>query len=247
MKKFIATLLSALVGVFGYTLTDSVVEDRISRLETEIVELREQIAESNQSEDKFESLKIGDYIKVGSASFNKFLLRENENGVLEFIHPSKFDQTKSDDVYVYLTDVICQVTEIENTSLYLEKGKNYEPASLGIAKPLITIKFKGYVSQNITEKNISFSVGAGSSSNYFGNYIPDIPLSSKSVSNNIVFSDRSFEYEAVYELDLERIYTSELNLIYYGYGSSYFSDYLPQIIKQDLDTFGISVYSVALT
>ena len=33
MKKIIAAILSALVGVFGYTLTDSVVEDRLSNLE----------------------------------------------------------------------------------------------------------------------------------------------------------------------------------------------------------------------
>lgn len=161
MKKFIATLLSALVGVFGYTLTDSVVEDRISKLETEIVELREQISESNESNGTAEPLKVGDYIKISSASLDKFLLRENEEGKLEFIHPADIDQVLSDDVFIYLTDVTCQVVDFETITYTTEKGRNYEPDTIDFKLPVFAVKCNGYTSSSLSGKQITFSPGFG--------------------------------------------------------------------------------------
>ena len=44
MKKIIAAALSVLVGAFGYTIVDSAIEDRVSTLESEVVELREEVS-----------------------------------------------------------------------------------------------------------------------------------------------------------------------------------------------------------
>lgn len=44
MKKIIAAALSILVGAFGYTIVDSAIEDRVATLESEVVELREEVS-----------------------------------------------------------------------------------------------------------------------------------------------------------------------------------------------------------
>lgn len=44
MKRFIAAALSVLVGTFGYTIVDSTIEARVSSLESEVVELREEVS-----------------------------------------------------------------------------------------------------------------------------------------------------------------------------------------------------------
>ena len=44
MKKIIAAALSVLVGAFGYTIVDSTIDERVSRLESEVYELREEIS-----------------------------------------------------------------------------------------------------------------------------------------------------------------------------------------------------------
>lgn len=44
MKKIIAAALSILVGAFGYNIVDKAIEDRVTSLESEVVELREEIS-----------------------------------------------------------------------------------------------------------------------------------------------------------------------------------------------------------
>ena len=45
MKKIIAAILSAMVGLFGYTLVDTAIEARVSTLENEVAVLKSQVAE----------------------------------------------------------------------------------------------------------------------------------------------------------------------------------------------------------
>lgn len=44
MKKIIAAALSILVGAFGYTIVDKALENRVANLESEIVELKEEVS-----------------------------------------------------------------------------------------------------------------------------------------------------------------------------------------------------------
>lgn len=50
-KRFIAAALSILVGTFGYTIVDSTIENRISFLESEVVELREEVSKYHSNND----------------------------------------------------------------------------------------------------------------------------------------------------------------------------------------------------
>ena len=54
MKKIIAAILSAMVGLFGYTLVDTAIEARVSTLENEVAVLKSQVAE-------YHDIAIDDY------------------------------------------------------------------------------------------------------------------------------------------------------------------------------------------
>lgn len=245
MKKFIATLLSALVGVFGYTLTDSVVEDRISKLETEIVELREEIAEHNESNGTVESLEVGDYIKISSSSLDKFLLRENEEGNLEFIHPSEFDQIQNDDIFVYLTDVTCQVIDFETVSFPISKGKNYQQDNLEIRLPVFSIIYKGYFDGQQSDIIAEFSVGLGESTLTAEGYKPYFVLEKTDYLESSITSNGEFEQKEIAHLDVTNLsnISYEAERIYYSYGSDTLSKL---IFSEDLLNFGLSIYDITL-
>lgn len=232
MKNFFAVLLSALVGVFGYTLTDSAIEDRISSLETEIIELRKEIIEHPETSSV---LLIGDIIDVSSTSLEKFLLRENNNGMLEFIHPYTFDEALPKDIFVYLTDVNCQVSGFKDTVLQISKGKNYEPVYVNVQLPLITANLKGYTDSALSGKKISFLAGTS-----------DYSLICESIKDNDIQSNGFFECEAVFSISYE-VSSFELNTIYYSYGLSYFSNHLPEMIKESFEHDGITIGGISLT
>lgn len=96
MKKIIAAALSILVGAFGYTIVDSAIEDRVSTLESEVVELREEVSEyhrydNEQSTDKSQlttsnghvspyMLKVGDYLVESPQSRHIFKVRRFSDG-----------------------------------------------------------------------------------------------------------------------------------------------------------------------
>lgn len=115
MKRIIAAALSVLVGAFGYTIVDQTVEDRVTSLESEVVELREEVSryhpqysehgttrprtESttringttiyNPTTDNFvdlsQPLVIGSYLRESSGSHHKFLVRESTYGKFSYI------------------------------------------------------------------------------------------------------------------------------------------------------------------
>lgn len=67
MKKIIAAALSILVGAFGYTIVDSTIENRVSRLESEVYELREEVSGyhfNTQSGEPIFSEKVTDILVV---------------------------------------------------------------------------------------------------------------------------------------------------------------------------------------
>ncbi len=94
MKKIIAAALSVLVGAFGYTIVDSTVDARISSLESEVVELREEISryhnEQNMTTTDCESstgINVSD------------LINENDNQLEGYKY--------SKDGYYYIDDKDC--------------------------------------------------------------------------------------------------------------------------------------------
>lgn len=121
MKRIIAAALSVLVGAFGYTIVDQAVEDRVTSLESEVIELREevsryhpqygeQVTTSPASEsttrnkvtttynpttgdfvDPSQPLVIGSYLKESSGSLHKFLIREYTHGNYYYVSPGYYE------------------------------------------------------------------------------------------------------------------------------------------------------------
>ena len=95
MKRIIAAALSILVGAFGYNIVDKALEDRVATLESEVVELREEVSGYHSYENTLSSvnsttttkgyisptkLKIGDYLVESPQSRHIFRLRMYSNG-----------------------------------------------------------------------------------------------------------------------------------------------------------------------
>lgn len=104
MKRIIAAALSILVGAFGYTIVDSAIEDRVATLESEVVELREEVSRYHPENDSSVTtktttlhtyepttgaipLEVGDYLSESSNSMHKFMLRKYSNGRVDYISP----------------------------------------------------------------------------------------------------------------------------------------------------------------
>lgn len=96
MKRIIAAALSVLVGAFGYTLVDQSIDDRVTKLESEVVELRSEVSayHSNNFTEVFPTteidLAVGTKLIESSLSLHKFLIREYSNGSFVFIHPNSY-------------------------------------------------------------------------------------------------------------------------------------------------------------
>lgn len=99
MKRIIAAALSILVGAFGYTIVDSAIEDRVATLESEVVELREEVSKNHPQYEttlksttkketttyKTEPFAIGSYLTEDPDSLHKFLIREYTNGEYGYV------------------------------------------------------------------------------------------------------------------------------------------------------------------
>jgi len=116
MKKIIAAALSVLVGAFGYTIVDQAMEDRVTNLESEVVELREEVSRYHPQyttereypittaidnttktglheteTDDYTGIRVGDYLYESSNSIRKFLIREYNGGKYIYIPPHNYE------------------------------------------------------------------------------------------------------------------------------------------------------------
>lgn len=117
MKKIIATALSILVGAFGYTIVDSAIENRVTSLESEVVELREEFSKQHPPYSEKETVKkpsvtkvittrkktttnrvdlsqplaVGSYLIEKDSSVHKFLIRENLYGRFEYVSSNNYE------------------------------------------------------------------------------------------------------------------------------------------------------------
>ncbi len=101
MKRIIAAALSILVGAFGYTIVDQSIDDRVSKLESEVVELRGEVS-AYHSENSTEIspttdivLAVGTKLTKSSSSLHKFFVLEYANGFYLFVHPNDFNDRVS--------------------------------------------------------------------------------------------------------------------------------------------------------
>lgn len=108
MKRIIAAALSILVGAFGYTIVDQSIDDRVSKLESEVVELRGEISSyhayqptdagatstTQQDEGTHPTVfDVGTKLTKTSSSLHKFCVREYSNGRFVFISPNSYDMS----------------------------------------------------------------------------------------------------------------------------------------------------------
>lgn len=109
MKKILAAALSIIVGAFGYTIVDKALENRVTNLESEIVELQAEVSkrhpQANPSSTTSESSdpstrptsKSNFYpekkIDKSEQSKVKFLLRVYDNGIINYISPEEYGKS----------------------------------------------------------------------------------------------------------------------------------------------------------
>lgn len=155
MKKIIAAALSVLVGAFGYTIVDSTIENRVSRLESEVYELREEI--SNQhSENISEELTDKDDVYIGkqfkdSGSRSKFLIRIHDDGLVKYISPQN---------YVPRNDIV-HAAAIDSTTICLDDPRlttSKEETTIVLEYPQETTKADSDYSENSSESDINTTV-----------------------------------------------------------------------------------------
>ena len=103
MKRIIAAALSVLVGAFGYNIVDKALEDRVATLESEVVELQDEVSRHHRhttlsgsevlptTEDiyfpteGYTEILVGDYLTEIKGSIRKFLIREYPYSEFEYI------------------------------------------------------------------------------------------------------------------------------------------------------------------
>ena len=107
MKKFIAAALSVLVGAFGYTIVDSTIEARVSSLESEVVELREEISKYH-------------YVQSNSSTTDSTYNNTEPNisvtNIIDDVLPLGYKY--SDDGYYYIDDKECWVENSGYNEVY---------------------------------------------------------------------------------------------------------------------------------
>lgn len=99
VKKFIAAALSVLVGAFGYTIVDSAIEDRVSRLESEVYELRQENLNENSethSQDDCDTIYLGKQLVKSESSLSKLLVRIHNDGRISYITPRYYTPRNED-------------------------------------------------------------------------------------------------------------------------------------------------------
>lgn len=154
MKKIIAAALSILVGAFGYTIVDKALENRVANLESEIVELKEEVSRyhpqpisadtskvppltgstyrpttsSRHTESTTLGLYPGRYIEKLSDSRSKFLLRLYNDGELVYLTPGNYreDMTRIhyNEYFLYLTESSAQIISVDTDEEYSYKYDN---------------------------------------------------------------------------------------------------------------------------
>ncbi len=210
LKRFIAAALSLLVGAFGYTIVDNALENRVSSLESEVVELKEEMSEyhgvqliqppttSVQSAEFTTAIypEQGLFLDKTPDSQSKFLFRKYSNGNIQYFSANSLnnatsmtDNSQYEEYLLYVTDSSAQIIrvdeQISNKDWYDEEYSIY-PTTIVDKTVTVSIVIEGYTDPVFAGKRIKFS-------HYSYPY-----FSSINYINNTIQPDGSFSYQVEY-------------------------------------------------
>ena len=220
MKKFIAAILSVLVGTFGYTIVDSKIEDRVSSLESEVIELREEISvyhgmdspsstripTTNYPTNTEQTTGIypeqGDFLGEKSDSQNKFLFRKYNDGTIRYVSVDEMnrptiteDSSLYEEYFLYVTESSAHVLRVEEETSYNSWYDEDYSSHTNVSKKkkvTVSVDIEGYTDSVFAGKKIRFS------------HYSHPSISSIIYSDSLIRLDGSFSYHAEYV-----VYTAE--------------------------------------
>ena len=176
MKKIIAAALSILLGAFGYTIVDKALEDRVATLESEVVELRENISwyhnENFDSKQIVEEIKIGRELKKQSTSKSEFIFRNFGDGKLVCFESNWMETQYMSYPYSFSEHVL----RIDSS--------NVTVTSIEDDKICVTINCSGHIDSIFSGKEVKINWGLF---NYGSN--------SQEITKAEINSDGTFEYQ----------------------------------------------------
>lgn len=224
MKKIIAAALSILVGAFGYTIVDKALENRVANLESEIVELKEEVSRyhpqpisadtskvplltgstyrpttsSRHTEPTTPGLYPGKYIDKSSDSKSKFLLRLYDDGDLVYLKPENYQEDMTriyyNDYFLYLTESSAQITAVDSKEEYSYK---YDDDYSLISCPYI----RSLVTIKFNYKGYTDPALAGRRIDFSVKVFNSYGFWTHLGENNIINPDGSFEFSETVVLD----------------------------------------------
>ena len=178
MKRIIAAALSILVGALGYTIVDTTIEERVSKLESDYASLQEVVSNlsnvHNIEETTHNETTITEYVSIPhtyptldqavdlGANFEhpiKFYLRLYSDGQVSEISPGDSINTENayEDHWLYITDSSAQLVAGEDfTRLYIDE--NYSTVSkYESTSATIMISVKGYTDPIFAGRKLQIS------------------------------------------------------------------------------------------
>ena len=176
MKRIIAAALSILVGAFGYNIVDKALEDRVATLESEVVELKEEVSgyqkENIDDRQYVEEIKIGRELKEHSASKSEFIIRRYTDGKIVNFESNWMETVYASYPYPFSEHI-----------LYIDSS-NVMVTSIEENEVLVTINCYGHTSSVFSGKEIKINWG-------LSNYSPN----EQKITKTEINSDGTFEYQ----------------------------------------------------
>ena len=167
MKKIIAAALSVLLGTVGLTVVDKTIESRVATLESEVVELREEVSKNenngNHTNSQIKTIEIGQVISKESNSHSEFLLRKYSDGRIQIINKSdsyteqfNLPSLVFEEFVVYIDNSDASVTTIKNNEIIISFHCIGHTDPVFAGKQLkLGISGLGYNSEEITMNTIN--------------------------------------------------------------------------------------------
>lgn len=244
MKKIIAAALSVLVAAFGYTIVDSTIENRVASLESEVVELREEISKNHTTAyiptgyqtthgpdttwvtttrvtttAKRTDIYEGRFFDKSDSSKSKFLLRFYSTGRIEYVSPDEYETTTA-------------VLTTHTTTV--PKTTSYTTAPFSTTAVCEGTTFGGTTAT--TEAVITSTTKADETTTQpsYDEYFLYLTNSSVQVSEVNITEEATYWYDNNYSLTSSAVNTSTMTVLvtYKGYTDPIFAGYKVNIYSE---------------